>query len=552
MPHADLPSPASQHSPVLSLPITHDDRRFALLADSVEDYSIVMLSPDGHVIDWNKGAKRINGYDASEIIGRHFSVFYFDTDREAGLPDQALVLAAQNGKYQMEVPHQRKDGSQFLAQVTLHAIRDEDGQLLGFGKITHDRTMIECSACALAIADENMRKRLKAEAANAAKTNFLATMSHEIRTPLTAISGYIDLTLSDGRISPAQMRHLNVARKSCDTLLSLINNILDFSKIESGDIELKPEPLSMWTMVDNVTSMLGEAASIKGLALTTRIEPDLPTLVLADEARLRQILLNLVNNAIKFTDRGKVRIEIARDAAEHEADTPDQPEQDWIRFCVTDTGIGISAEDGERLFTRFTQANDTISTRFGGSGLGLAICRQLVEAMGGAIGFESEFGRGSRFWFTLPLQPVKEVRLRAAHARADNPVAGALHLLLVEDLPANQEIARLFLEDLGYVVDVVDSGTKAIEAVQICDFDAVLMDIRMPDMDGLEATRRIRNLPGREHAVPIIAMTANVFSDDVRKCRDAGMNDHIGKPFDRQELGATLRRWTMTPHARAI
>jgi CheY-like chemotaxis protein len=319
-------------------------------------------------------------------------------------------------------------------------------------------------------------------------------------------------------------------------LLTVVNDILDFSKIEAGHVEIEPRPFATLALLDNAVSMMRSIADRKGLALGLEIDPALPPVLMGDEDRLRQVLLNLLNNAVKFTPAGSVGVEVRVESRSDEACT--------VHFAVSDTGIGIPPQQIERLFQRFSQVDSSIRREFGGTGLGLAISKRLVELMGGEIGLESLEGQGSTFWFRVRLPIAQERRRtkRGAAAKAVPKSAGA-HILLAEDNEINQEIARTVLEAAGYRVDVVPDGAAAVSAVQGAAYDLVLMDVQMPVMDGITATHRIRALEGEGRAIPIIAMTANVLPQQVAAFRAAGMDDHVGKPFKREELYDAIERW---------
>jgi PAS domain S-box-containing protein len=386
-------------------------------------------------------------------------------------------------------------------------------------------------------AEELRRAKEAAERASQAKSQFLATMSHEIRTPLNAILGFAALARERLDRDPETRRQIELIQKAGESLLTVINDVLDLSKIEAGKIELEVRPLNLRGLIEDCISLTRCLANQKGIALVSELAPAIPAWLIADEARLRQVLLNLLNNAVKFTIAGSVRLAVSASA-----------DGKSLKVEVSDTGIGIAPDRIDHLFHDFVQGDGSISRHYGGTGLGLSISRRLITLMGGEIGVSSEVGRGSTFHFSLPLVVADEAELAGAlPAPLVARVVVPRSILLVDDLSLNQEIVSAMLASAGHRVTVVDSGLRAIAACSEVHYDLVLMDVQMPGMDGLEATRRIRDLGGRARQMPVIALTANVFSQQVDSYRDAGMNDHLGKPFNRDALLAMIDRWTNAP-----
>ena len=396
--------------------------------------------------------------------------------------------------------------------------------------------------------------RNAALAATRAKSDFLSTMSHEIRTPMNAIIGFTHL-FEKHNLTDKQLNYLEKIKVSAGALLCVINDVLDLSKIEAGKLEVEQVPFQLHSVINAVHSIVGFAARDKGLEFEATVEKDVPDWALGDPTRLQQVLLNLLSNAVKFTPKGFVRLTARRATPEerHQNSLAPLPSEIWITFAVTDSGIGVAPEHMNKLFTPFTQADSSVSRRFGGTGLGLAICRQLTELMGGGIRARSTVGHGTTFYVTLPLEPVDPGDMaRIEDLSAGASLAGSSLILVVDDNSINQEIAKALLEAEGLTVDVVDNGEEAIAQVCRQRYDLVFMDLQMPVMDGLEATRRIRAL-GREGGdtghlatLPIIAMTANAMQEDKQRCMAAGMDAHIGKPIEPEVLHALLVHW-LTP-----
>ena len=439
----------------------------------------------------------------------------------------------QHGRsWQGEFINRRKDGSEYIEWATISPLREPDGQITGYVAAKLDITRRKQAENELIVALE------RAEAASQAKTRFLAHMSHELRTPMNAILGFAQLLQQDP-LTEDQRQMVGMIREAGDGLLHIINDVLDLSKIEAGRMALESRPFALAPLLERMERLLRPSAADKGLELILDKPPETAAHLLGDTQRLEQVLINLLGNAIKFTDSGQVRL--------HITSLEVTPETAKLRFEITDTGIGIDADTLTRLFQPFSQGDNSLSRRHGGTGLGLVISQRLVEQMGGDLGVASEPDQGSTFWFELTFPRIINPRLpEAPQPREPQPTARApldgLRLLAVDDNHINLRMIERVLQRQGATVALAHDGQEALQQLQAKPdgFDAVLMDIQMPVMDGLTATREIRQNPALRH-LPVFALTAGVLPEEREAALAAGIDGFIAKPLELEALVALLR-----------
>ncbi|MDW8323310.1 MAG: ATP-binding protein [Burkholderiales bacterium] len=435
-----------------------------------------------------------------------------------------IAQAVAQGEARFEWLGRRADGSLFPVEIGLHAIRLDGKPYIQ--AIMRDVSERKATEAALKAAHD------AAVSAAQLKSQFLANVSHEIRTPMNGIIGMTRLLL-DTPLTARQREYAEAVARSAEALLTIINDLLDFSKIEAGRLSIERIPFDAQELLEDVVALQAPRATAKGLRLELDQRVPLPEWLAGDPLRLRQILLNLLDNAIKFTEHGEVRLIVQQ-----------APTSGQYRFSVTDTGIGIAPEAQERIFEAFAQADGSTSRRYGGTGLGLAICKQLAELMGGRLSLESAPGRGSRFHLDLPLEPAEPPHRPMGRERTLPRFANA-RILVAEDHPINQKLTRLLLEDMGIEVLLADDGRAAFERARADRPDLILMDCQMPEWDGLQAARAIRAWETEQGLprVPIIALSANVMPGFAETCRQAGMDGYLSKPLDEEALTHTLTRW---------
>jgi len=508
--------------------------RYRAILDQMQDGCCV-VDLRGNYLFVNDAFCRLHGLEKAEILGWSYKK---SAPEQEGLLREMYSQVYRTGQpiRAFEYAITPKSGPAVFVEQSVSLERDAQGRPVGFLVITRDCTERKRAQEDLAKAKD------AAEAANRAKSEFLANMSHEIRTPMNGIIGMAALAL-DTAPTPAQADCLATIRSQANSLLTIVNDILDFSKIESQRIELESVPFTLAHALDEVVKPLALRAEARGISLSVRIAPDVPPLVVGDPVRVKQILTNILNNAVKFTEHGSVTLEVAAGAPG--AGARQSPRTIPLTFRVTDTGIGIPADKLAMIFEPFRQVDGSMSRRFGGTGLGLAIAATLVELMGGRIRVDSVPGAGSVFHITVPVIEAESTAetasgisaaVVAAARRAARPARGA-RVLVAEDNIVNQRVAAGLLVKRGHLVTVVGNGREAVTALQRGEFDVVLMDVQMPEMNGFEATAAIREWERETgHHVRIVAMTAHAMSGDRERCLAAGMDGYLSKPLDQRAL----------------
>lgn len=492
---------------------------------------ILVLGSDFKLKLWNPACERIFGWPAEEALGNFFPFVPPEkTDEARGIIDRILKTRE---PYFFEADRVRKDGARIRISTAAMPLVEEDGRAQGLMAVISDVTEQVQSRRELLQAKERAElSNAQLSKATQAKSEFLANMSHEIRTPINGVIGMASLLL-DTNLSNEQREYSDSIRRSADTLLTLVNDILDFSKIEAGKVTFEAIDFDLEQVVDDIERTLSFNVRSKGLRLARSLAKDLPRSINGDPTRVRQVLLNLVGNAIKFTREGHVVIEISLVSRSQSGVV--------LKFAVVDSGIGISPEGLKRMFQTFSQVDSSTTRKFGGTGLGLSISKHLVEMMKGEIGVESEEGKGSTFWFKIPFGLGAEIVQQKTAPVALEPSGTRMRILVAEDNSVNQVIAVKMLEKMGHTAVAVANGLEAVEALRTGPYDMILMDCQMPEMDGYEATRVIRQerLGGD---IPIIALTANAMAGDREKCLDAGMSDYLAKPMKPHELADAIER----------
>jgi len=503
---------------------------------------IIGIDQRGCIVEFNPAAEATFGHRRADVLGREMAeVIVPENLREAHRKGLQRFLETRETKVignRIEIPALHAGGHEILVELAITVVEENDG----FVFIAYLRDITERKN-----AEEELRQaKIRAEEANEAKSRFLAMMSHEIRTPINGILGILSL-LRDTNPTDEQAQLINIGRYSGGGLLQIVNDVLDFSKMEAGRLDLELANFHLRALIDSVVEINEHVAAEKDIEIQVTLDKAVPTQFSGDPGRIRQVLINLVSNALKFTETGSVSIRVSYGGQENR--------KSLVIFEVIDTGVGVPEDKIDGLFTDFTTLSPSYSSSDTGTGLGLAICRKLVGMMGGDIGCRSTAGTGSTFWFHLPLdKPVPDTAINPPVIESTRHVksgAGTKHpsdvdILVVEDNPTNAMIATVMLEKCGYRVLSAANGKEAVDVARSMPLDLIMMDIGMPEMDGIQATRLIRSFDDARSEVPIIAMTAHVMADERQNIMNAGLDDYLPKPVNRADLVAKVEYWTDT------
>ena len=506
--------------------LRRNEGRYRLLAENVSDV-ITRVKMDGSSKYISPAIKSMLGWTLEEMSGQSTDYVYHE-DRPKVLA--AIQEAVKTGKpTRLEHRAVHRDGHVIWVECTFKGLRDDEGQLDDVVVVIRDATQRK------ALEMEVIEAKERAESAAEAKSEFLANMSHELRTPMTSVIGYSDLLKASTTLTESEREYVERISFASEALLGVINDILDYSKLEAGGIEIEPQPFTVRELFESAAAIVESQCMAKGLKLDVALSPSLPETLAGDIGRLRQVTLNFLSNAVKFTASGGVTLRV------YGVETLDNRYR--LKVEVKDTGIGVSSDKADLVFGRFSQADASTTRVYGGTGLGLAISRHLVELMDGRIGYDSEPGKGATFWFDVPLDYGFDMQVqRDLQPKLEGGLVG--RVLLTDDAPANRELLSIILGTLGLEVQTACNGVEAVAAVAREHFDLVLMDVHMPEMDGLAATREIRRMQKpATRRLPVLALTANVRADQIAKCLEAGMDGHLSKPIQVSELAAALKHW---------
>jgi len=501
----------------------HTGAYLSAIIDSSDD-AIISKDLSGFITSWNISAERIFGFTTEEAVGKHITLII---PAEQLDEEEKILTTLKTGERidHYETIRKHKDGHLIPISLTVSPIRDRFGKIVGASKVSRDISE--------RVSAEKLIKEMSVK-----KDEFLANMSHELRTPMNAVIGLANLLNVSPNLSERDTKCVKTLKISADNLMELINDLLDFAKLESGSIQLEELEFDLAQQVEKVISVMSVKAHEKALDLNVNVPATLNRYYIGDSLRLQQIITNLVSNAVKFTDQGSVDIDISGKVNKKSDITT-------LVIKVSDTGIGIAMDKQEAIFEKFTQADASMTRKFGGTGLGLAITKALIQRMGGTIDVKSNIGIGSIFTVSIPFKNA--TRFSSMHISMDNKITSLptnKNVLLVEDYEPNIFVTSMILDQLGYDYDVANNGLEALKKLSSGKYDIILMDVQMPELDGLESTRRIRQMEKERglEQTPVIAMTAHVREQDKDQCLGAGMNDFIPKPFDPAVLSQKLAR----------
>jgi len=496
--------------------------------------AIIEFDVKGNILWANANYLKLMGYELHEIVGKHHSIFLPEFHQHEFEYKEMWTHLAEGHFQSGEFKRVSRKGTYIWIQGSYTPVRNVHGEVIKIVKMALDITEKRRLA-------ENLEKKnkelvstaAKAKAATYAKSVFLANMSHEIRTPLNSIIGITD-ALAETELTPDQATFVEILQRANHQLMTIINDILDLSKVEAGEIELKPQAFELQKLLDELVAVLGFRAREKGLSLNVQVEADVEPWYYGDVDRLRQILMNLINNAIKFTHKGEVTLRVAKNRTSRPGN---------LLFCVADTGIGIPKHKFKHVFLPFTQADDTTTRRYGGTGLGLSIAKNIVQLMNGKIWLESEENAGSVFYFTVSMPVTSEPKTVRSMPYKLNDIRHQisderLKILIVDDVDDNCNLFGIYLQKTIHHITYAHSGMEALDLVRQAPFDVIFMDVQMPGMDGHEATRHIRALEKELGRTParIFACTANAFAEDAEKSLQAGCDMHLSKPIRKDTL----------------
>lgn len=494
-----------------------------LAIDSMIDYAVYILDKKGIILSSNSGAKNLTGFQASEVIGTHFARFYSMGDIELNVPDEDLKLARNLGHHEVENWMIRKDGSEFWANIIINRLNDQSGKHIGYSQITRDLTAKKHSEDALKMAEYSAQKELKL------KSQFIADISHELRTPLGAILGFAEFLQKDNINENDKNHYLDIILKNGKNLNRIINDVLDLSKIEAGRVDIELIEFNLHTIIDEVIELFRPQCVAKNILISYDKKNAEVHKIISDCNRLRQILNNIISNAIKFTDKGEITLSVQI--------VSETPEQNCFEILIKDSGIGLSHEEVNRIFHPFIQVGNNQNKMNKGSGLGLVLARRMAEALGGDVELVStEEGVGSVFSVKFTdYKTLKSSKPRALEIQVHSLKSKSI--LIVDDSVDNLEIIKLFLNSYGGDPDIAIDGNEALRKVQNKNYDVILMDIEMPNMNGFQVIKELRQ---RKNKTPVIALTAHALPEDRLKTKNAGFIDHVTKPIDFNYLVSTI------------